>query len=56
MDKANVKTGAKSSNKAAAEAPRGAKLQPKSNTNKALGKGKGVLGGKKDRLSNDFST
>jgi uncharacterized protein YjbJ (UPF0337 family) len=32
------------------------KLRAKRNAEKALGKGKGALGRKKDKLSNDFST
>jgi hypothetical protein len=56
MNKAHIKAATKSSNKAAREVPSSAKLEPKSNVNKALGKGKGVVGGKKDRISNEFST
>jgi hypothetical protein len=61
MNKAHIKaatksSNTKSSNKAAREVPSSTKLEPKSNVDKALGKGKGVVGGKKDRLSNEFST
>ena len=42
--------------KSAAIAPPKTKSQPTASVKKALGKGKASLGGKKDTLSNDFST
>ena len=55
MDKVRIKApAAKGSENGAAKS--NVKSGAKRNVDKALGKGKGALGSKKDKLSNDFST
>ena len=60
MDKVRIKSAAKqvkgSKKEAAAKVTGAAKLGAKGNAEKALGKGQGHIGSKKDKLSNDFST
>jgi uncharacterized protein YjbJ (UPF0337 family) len=57
MVKVQIKGPAKQAKGAGKETAAGvAKVGPKRNAEKALGKGRGALGGKKDKLSNDFST
>jgi len=59
MEKVRIKAPAKpakGSENAAAKSTDNAKLRAKGGADKALGKGKGALGSKKEKLSNDFST
>jgi uncharacterized protein YjbJ (UPF0337 family) len=59
MDKDRIKgpaKQAKGSGKETAKLTGVAKVGAKGNAEKALGKGRGALGSKKDKLSNDFST
>jgi hypothetical protein len=57
MDKVRIKAPAKQAKGSENGAAKSnVKSGAKRNVDKALGKGKGALGSKKDKLSNDFST
>jgi len=57
MDKVQTKGPVKQTKGAGKETAAGAaKVGARRSAKKALGKGRGVIGGKKDKLSNDFST
>jgi uncharacterized protein YjbJ (UPF0337 family) len=56
MDKVRIKGPAKQAKGSGKETAAAAKVGAKRNAEKALGKGRGAIGGKKDKLSNDFST